>query len=438
MAIFTIPSDQVENATVALVETGDALIVEGQIVVNPAVITQGDLNHIFIQQGGLIASDFATIQVEGTNTSIVNNGVIDGAVIDIINGGEASASIDNRGTIITRQRAINMGGASTSVINSGTIILRDDPTNGVIYSDVTAKSFSIENQADGIIDVGIDNNGDAISLELGETTDGSVINYGEMYGRGGENLPHAAAIRLYQGADVEAASTFNGAIANSGLLSAETNATILIEDNVFVSGAITNNGVIDGGVYKPNGARLAIDARQAENSITIINNGEINGDVLLTGGDDVYRSRTGNITGKVVGGDGDDLLIGCTRGEVLRAGRGDDRIKAGSGDDRVFGQQGDDVIRAGQGDDVIKAGRGNNVVYGEEGADRFKLSKGKGITEIRDFSVQEGDVLDVRRGVINRIEFIQDGRDVLVSLGNDELARLSNVNANSLPDSILV
>lgn len=438
MATVTIPSGQLEETPITLADPGDSLIVEGQVIANPAVVVQGDLNHIFVQQGGLLESENATVQIEGTNTSVVNNGVIDGAVIDIVNGGQASAVILNTGTIITRQRAINMGGASTAVVNSGRIILRDDPSNGTIYSDATAKSFSIENQVSGLIDVGQGNNGDAISLELGESVDGSVSNHGESYGRGGANLPHAAAIRLYRGANVEGTSTFNGSISNAGLLSAETNAAVLIEEGVFLSGAITNNGVIEGGVYKANGVKLAIDGRQAEDSLTIVNNGTINGDVLLTGGDDVYRSRTGNIDGMVVGGGGDDLLIGCTRGETLKAGSGNDRVKAGSGDDEILGQRGDDVIDAGRGDDVIDAGKGNNVVYGRAGADVFRLSKGKGITVIEDFKSRRGDVLDLKRGAIDRIEFSQVGRDTLVSLGRDDLAILSGVNANSLSDNVLV
>ena len=158
----------------------------------------------------------------------------------------------------------------------------------------------------------------------------------------------------------------------------------------------------------------------------------------MTGGDDVYRSRTGNIQGMVVGGDGDDMLIGCTQGEVLKAGRGDDRIKAGSGNDRVFGNNGDDVIHAGAGDDLIVAGRGNNTAIGGDGGDIFRLSKGKGSTLIKDFRPSDGDVLDVRQGAISRIEFSQVGRNTLVSLGNDELAVLQNVRVDSLPDSVLI
>ena len=438
MAIVTIPAGQLEETTVTLTETADALIVEGQIIAQPAVVTQGDLNHILVQPGGRLESENATVRIEGTNTSVVNNGVIDGAVIDVVNGGQASATIVNTGTVITRQRAINIGGASTAVVNSGTIILRNDPTKGVIYVNPTAKSFSIENQSGGVIDVGAENDGDAIFVALGETVDGSIVNHGDIYGRGGAALPQAAAIRLEKGDAVAGTATFNGSILNSGLLSAETNAAVLIKDDVFISGTITNNGVIEGGVYKANGAKLAIDGREAEDSLTVVNNGTINGDVLLTSGDDVYRSRTGNISGMVVGGDGDDLLIGCTRGEVLKGGRDDDRIKAGSGDDRVLGQQGDDFIDAGAGDDLVIGGRGNNTALGGAGGDTFRLSKGKGVTVIKDFSPEDGDVLDVRRGAIKRIQFNQVGRDTVVTLGRDELAILSGINAASLPDGVLV
>lgn len=438
MTTITIPNGQIEETTVTLPGVNDALIVEGQITAQPAVISQGDFNHIFVQAGAIVESENATVQIEGKNTSVVNNGVIDGAVVEIVNGGKSSATIVNTGTIITRQRAINMGGADNHVVNNGTIILRNDPSKGVLYVNPTAQRFSIDNQQDGSIDVGLGNDGDAIFVALGETADGSIVNHGTIYGRGGDELAESAAIRIEKGADVAETATLNGSITNSGLLSAETNATILIKDDVFLSGTITNNGEIEGGLYKSNGAKLAIDGRDAAHSLTVVNNGSINGDVLLSGGDDVYRSDTGTISGMVVGGDGDDLLIGCTQGEVLKAGRGDDRVKAGSGNDRVFGNNGDDVINAGAGDDLIVVGRGNNTVLGGDGADIFRLSKGKGVTLIKDFRLEDGDALDVRQGSISRIEFSQVGRNTLVSLGKDELAVLRNVQADSLPDSVLI
>ena len=267
MTITTIPSGQIEETTVTLNEVGDVLIVEGDITAQPAVISQGDFNHIFVQAGALLESENATVQIEGNNTSVVNNGVIDGAVIDIVNGGEASATIVNTGTIITRQRAINMGGAANNVINNGTIVLRDDPSKGVLYVNPSAQRFSIDNQTNGSIDVGVENDGDAIFVALGETVDGSIVNHGAIYGRGGADLQESAAIRIEKGADVAATATLNGSIMNSGLLSAETNATILIKDDVFLSGTITNNGEIEGGVYKSNGAKLAIDGRTAANLV---------------------------------------------------------------------------------------------------------------------------------------------------------------------------
>lgn len=73
-------------------------------------------------------------------------------------------------------------------------------------------------------------------------------------------------------------------------------------------------------------------------------------------------------------------------GNSTRAG-GDDVIYGGAGDDLIFGQEGDDVIYG---------GLGNDVIYGGSGADSFVfMDANEGVDTIKDFSVAEGDILDI-------------------------------------------
>jgi len=82
-------------------------------------------------------------------------------------------------------------------------------------------------------------------------------NSGIIAGRG-EALAsgETAGVRLFNGTDGDV--TVNGDINNSGLISAETSAAILIE-NVDFNGTITNSGILEGTV--------AVDATTATDGI---------------------------------------------------------------------------------------------------------------------------------------------------------------------------
>ena len=78
-----------------------------------------------------------------------------------------NASIFNNGRIISASRAVNLGGVFGTLTNTGLITTTANPRNGTVYGDESLQNFEIHNTSSGIIDVGVGNNGDAISLELG-------------------------------------------------------------------------------------------------------------------------------------------------------------------------------------------------------------------------------------------------------------------------------
>jgi Ca2+-binding RTX toxin-like protein/subtilisin-like proprotein convertase family protein len=72
----------------------------------------------------------------------------------------------------------------------------------------------------------------------------------------------------------------------------------------------------------------------------------------------------------VVGGSGDDVLIGGGTSNVfIDGGSGDDIIIGGAADDALSGSDGNDYLDGGFGDDILRGHRGNDVLIGGEGND---------------------------------------------------------------------
>ncbi|OYX97403.1 MAG: hypothetical protein B7Y80_19850 [Hyphomicrobium sp. 32-62-53] len=73
----------------------------------------------------------------------------------------------------------------------------------------------------------------------------------------------------------------------------------------------------------------------------------------------------------VIGGDGDDVIIGTSIANVLDGGAGNDRLQGGFGVDVLFGRDGDDTVvySVGDGADTIDGGTGADTlaIYGDAG-----------------------------------------------------------------------
>ena len=216
-------------------------------------------------------------------------------------------------------------------MNEGTILGTSDQRNGTVYADGTADNYTFTNT--GLVDAGEGNNGSAVSLQTGDV-DGDVVsaaifNEGTLQGRGDATEGNQVGDGLRVFSNQEDAS-FAGLIQNDGLIAgAEGNdaaAGIRVDGGVNILGAIINDGEITGAVN-------AIDAADA-GSVTFVNDddGVVNGNVLLSDGDDIVVDL-GQINGVVDGGAGDDVLIAGQGDNVLVGGLGNDFIDGGDGDD---------------------------------------------------------------------------------------------------------
>lgn len=128
-------------------------------------------------------------------------------------------------------------------------------------------------------------------------------------------------------------------------------------------------------------------------------------------GDSVYDSSDSTVRGTT----SDDTLGGTTS---------DDLIKGYAGDDIIYGYAGDDDLWGNGGDDTLYAGTGNDTLHGGPGADVYVISDPDGTVTIADFSVSNGDQIDLEDVLENSDGFIEgsawdDGYVVLSQSGTD-------------------
>ena len=246
-------------------------------------------------------------------------------------GDHTGGSFVNRGTVTSDSRALNIDGEGLDVINSGDILGTGDQRNGTVYADGTADNYTFTNT--GTVDAGIGNNGSGVSLQTGDVAgdvvSAAVFNEGTIQGRGDAEVGNTIGDGLRLFSSQEDAG-FAGLVQNEGLIAgSETSdaaAGIRIDGGLELLGAIINEGEIRGNVN-------AIDATDA-GSVTFVNDddGVVNGNVLLSDGDDIVVDL-GQINGVVDGNGGDDVLIAGDGDNVLVGGLGNDFIDGGDGFD---------------------------------------------------------------------------------------------------------
>ncbi len=178
---------------------------------------------------------------------------------------------------------------------------------------------------------------------------------------------------------------------------------------------------------------------------TLIGDG---GDNYLDGGagNDVLFGAAGN--DRLIGGAGDDTLYGGDGDDLLEGGAGNDVLYGDAGNDTLYGGEGDDVLHGGasndalyggggldtliggEGDDLLVGGEGDDLLTGGAGSDTFVWNAGEtGIDTITDFEigVDRLDLADILIGESGDAESIGNLLEhiAISTEGSDTVIRLS-------------
>ena len=315
-----------------------------------------------------------------------NSGVVDGS------GGIFSSNsyvvVENNGLMTTKNSVLAEGATGLFVYNSGQMTANS--TDGLLYASVgtfinngVLNAYSDAVQLQGA-NVEITNSGDIVGSRgiyanaLG--SDLTLTNTGTIFGH---------SLTGVEGFGVSGWRVFNeGTIAGSAAYSGLS--------IVGATGAhlIKNSGVISGGATTA--INISNDSASTAFGHTIVNSGEILGDINLSQGNDVYNGRSGFVSGVIDAGTGDDIITGGEAADVIDGGAGANEIRSlggddvittgddadfivsGAGDDDIISGNGDDTIRGGDGEDQINGQGGVDFIQGGNGNDYIRMGNGDG------------------------------------------------------------
>ena len=328
----------------------------------------------------------STGEVAGTRAAILVDGLIDIRVAGKVEGGRDAIFLPT-GIATIRNSGIIEGGTNSAVNSiSGELTLKN---SGQIVSD----------DANAIV-------------ALGESC--TIENSGSI-----EAIGTTSAIAVIQ-ADFD--------LTNTGTVLAEGGTAIFLGGSSDVGKVtIVNEGTIAGLV-----AAIAVQSGLSNDVLTIVNTGEIIGDVDLFGSErnDVVNTSNGLVEGDILTGAGSDriVLINAIVTGQVQGGLGDDVYTISSNDITIIekSDEGADTVRAtgnvsitlaanfenltligksdtqatGNGvDNVLTGNAGNNVIDGAAGEDTIRGGKGLdqliGGADVDTFIFRKGDGKDV-------------------------------------------
>jgi Ca2+-binding RTX toxin-like protein len=296
--------------------------------------------------------------------------------------GDPGSEVVVDGSIRSEDHAIEFWGAGCAITVGSTGTVRGG-TNGIVLGDNT--NVVINN---GQISASLTN--DITAAILLDGSDNRIFNNGILSGYYGINgtvdaingsLDHIANIGRIEATDtgifllgvsslvpaVSSPDTPYG-VFNSGTIVAGV-AGVYVE----ASGDVTNSGLIQAGSF---GVAFASGDSFLSNTGTIVaqtavfgsydrdillNQGTIQGDILLNEGDDIYDGRTGTVTDIVNLGKGDDVAYGGSGVETLVGGTGRDSLFGHGGDDSLVGGIGQDYLDGGAGIDQMAGGTDDDI-----------------------------------------------------------------------------
>ena len=149
-------------------------------------------------------------------------------------------------------------------------------------------------------------------------------------------------------------------------------------------------------------------------------NGNRGNDTCVSGGGDDW----------VVGGKDNDSLSGSDGQNLVYGNLGNDTCDGGAGNDTVRGGQDNDVVIGGAGDDYVSGDKGSDTMTGGIGADIFHSFGDAGIDRVTDFSLAQGDRVQLDPGTVFTLS--QVGADTIVNMTGGGQMTLVGIQLSSL------
>ena len=149
-------------------------------------------------------------------------------------------------------------------------------------------------------------------------------------------------------------------------------------------------------------------------------NGNMGNDTCVSGGGDDW----------VVGGKDNDSLSGSDGQNLVYGNLGNDTCDGGAGNDTVRGGQDNDVVIGGAGDDYVSGDKGSDTMTGGIGADIFHSFGDAGIDRVTDFSLAQGDRVQLDPGTVFTVS--QVGADTVINMTGGGQMTLVGIQLSSL------
>ncbi len=284
-------------------------------------------NRLVIAAGGSIAAETTAVGLSGFGNILTNAGSISGRY-GVLGGWDGMNPSSN--STITNSGRIDATAA-------GIVVLADQDRSGGSISN----SGVIATASTGI---------SAIAYGALELTGGIVaaIGAGMLVSNSG-----TISVADLAGYGIALMGT-GGEVRNSGLI--ETNSTAVSRAAVdFLTLAATDTALLTNtSTGRIHSARTAVDGGAGRE--TVVNDGEIVGNVNLGAGDDSYDGRLGTLRGVVHGGAGVDTIFTGAGDNTIHGDDGNDVLGGGAGADSLFGGAGRDTLRGGAGADLLNGG----------------------------------------------------------------------------------
>ena len=380
-----------------ILNDGDRVVIQEDVIApigQPAVNIVGEDARLIVT-GSVSAPDVGNTAVlaSGEDARVINSGTISGAFNGISSTGD-ELSLTNSNTITSDSRAVDLSDGDGLVVrNSGDILGTGNQRNGTLYVDGTVDDLRFINS--GVVDAGVGNLGDAVSIQVGAVGDLSneeinIINSGVFQGRGDGAEVFAdgarvaangsSGLRFFNGSG-QPEATVTGSVINNGTITAEVNVGFLgglvVEDGVAYDGRIVNNrqGVISG-------PRNGLYIGNAEHDLTINNAGRIESGsrAVNIDGSGVSLRNSGTIIGTGDQRNGtvyadataENFSIQNNRRGVIDAGEGNQ----GAGISLQIGDVDGDVVEASIRNDGLIQGRGDAPLDSNLAGDGIRLFSG--------------------------------------------------------------